>query len=127
MASRKNTYRNRPSEDSLNTLRTKVRTYYNTIHKYPTRGFLRIGYLFLLGLSYIWNTHYYEKTVHKIKLIEPKVNSLRVRYTELQSSYIFHSTQSEVAKSVASLGLSENRTPPYKIKHRFVYKNKDND
>lgn len=127
MASKRNTYRSGQNKDPLNTLKTKVQTYYGAIHKYPPRGLLRIGYLFLLGLSYIWNTHYYEKTAYRIKLIEPKVNNLRVKYTELQSSYIFHSTQSEVSKSVASLGLLENRTPPHKIKHHFIYDNKDND
>ncbi|WP_339043910.1 FtsL-like putative cell division protein [Cardinium endosymbiont of Tipula unca] len=76
----------------------------------------RLCYLFFLGLLYIWNAHYHEKMLYKINQTEPIIDGLRVKYMGLQSSYMFNSKQSEVAKRVAPLGIYESKVPPYKIK-----------
>ena len=76
----------------------------------------RLFYLFFLGLLYIWNAHYHEKMLHKIHQLQPMVDGLRVKHMRLQSSYMFNSKQSEVAKKVAQLAIYESKIPPYIIK-----------
>ncbi|WP_342265758.1 FtsL-like putative cell division protein [Cardinium endosymbiont of Philonthus spinipes] len=75
----------------------------------------RLFYLFFLGLLYIWNAHYHEKMLHKLNQLQPMVDSLRVKHMRLQSSYMFDSKQSEVAKKAAQLGIYESKVPPYII------------
>ncbi|WP_419241705.1 FtsL-like putative cell division protein [Cardinium endosymbiont of Nabis limbatus] len=76
----------------------------------------RLFYLFFLGLLYIWNAHYHEKMLHKIHQLQPVVDGLRVKHMRLQSTYMFDSKQSEVAKKVALLAIYESKVPPYIIK-----------
>lgn len=76
----------------------------------------RLFYLFFLGLLYIWNAHYHEKMLHKVRQLQPIVDSLRVKYMQLQSSDMFHRKQSEIAKKVAPLAIYESKVPPYIIK-----------
>lgn len=71
----------------------------------------RLLYLFFLGLLYVWNTHYHEKILHRIHQLQPIVDGLRVKHMQLQSSYMFDSKQSEVAKKVAPLAIYESKTP----------------
>ncbi|TSJ81392.1 MAG: FtsL-like putative cell division protein [Candidatus Cardinium sp.] len=75
----------------------------------------RLFYLFFLGLLYIWNAHYHEKMLHRIHQLQPVVDGLRVKHMRLQSSYMFDSKQSEVAKKVARLAIYESKVPPYII------------
>lgn len=72
-------------------------------------------FLTVLGLLYIGNTHYAEKTVRKIDRLKVEVEDLRADYTTLKSDYMFASKQSEVAKSVRKSGIVESVNPPYKI------------
>ncbi len=76
---------------------------------------LRLIFLLFLGLLYIWNAHFHENRLHQINQLQPIVADLRVKYMELQSSYMFASKQSEVAKRVAPLGIHESKVPPYTI------------
>lgn len=76
----------------------------------------RLLYLFFLGLLYIWNAHYHEKILHRVHQLQPMVDGLRVKCMRLQSSYMFDSKQSEVAKNVAQLAIYESKIPPYTIK-----------
>jgi hypothetical protein len=75
----------------------------------------KILFALLLGLIYISNTHYAEKTVRKINTIQAEVEDLRADYTTLKADLMFASKQSEVAKKVKDLELRESLTPPYKI------------
>ncbi|MHA7877425.1 MAG: FtsL-like putative cell division protein [Bacteroidota bacterium] len=79
------------------------------------RYIFRLLFIFFIGIIYVGNTHYYEKTVRKIALLEQEVDVLRVDYTTRQSDYMFDSKQSEVAKRVAPMGLYEVPHPPSKI------------
>jgi len=72
---------------------------------------LRLLYLFFLVLIYVWNSHYQEKTLHKINQLQPIVDELRVRYMELQSQYMSTIQQSEIA-----MAIYESKVPPYTIK-----------
>lgn len=82
---------------------------------FPTQHLPKILFAMLLGLLYISNTHYAEKTVRKINSIHAEVEDLRADYTTLKSDLMFASKQSEVARKVKALGLKESLTPPYKI------------
>ena len=78
----------------------------------------RLLYIFSLGLLYIWNAHFHEKTLYKIHKLQPLVDGLRVKYMELQSSYMLNSKQSEIAKRVNPLDIYESKVPPYTIKSK---------
>lgn len=68
-----------------------------------------------LGLFYIGNTHYAEKTVRKINHVQTKVEDLRADYTTMKSDLMFASKQSEVARKVKQFGLAESLNPPFKV------------
>lgn len=72
-------------------------------------------FLVALGLFYIGNSHYSDKTNRKINKLEREVEDLRADYTTLKADYMLSSKQSEVAKKVKELGLFESQEPPHKI------------
>lgn len=82
---------------------------------FPVQYLPKIFFVMILGLVYIGNTHYAEKTVRKINIIQVEVEDLRADYTTLKSDLMFSSKQSEVARKVKAFGLKESLTPPYKI------------
>jgi hypothetical protein len=82
---------------------------------FPVQYLPKILFAMALGLLYISNTHYAEKTVRKISNIQAEVEDLRADYTTLKSDLMFASKQSEVARKVKALGLKESLKPPYKI------------
>jgi hypothetical protein len=82
---------------------------------FPVQYLPKILFVMALGLLYIGNTHYSEKTVRKINNIQSEVEDLRADYTTMKSDLMFASKQSEVARKVKAYGLKESLTPPYKI------------
>ena len=82
---------------------------------FPVKYLPKILFAMALGLLYISNTHYAEKTVRRINNIQAEVEDLRADYTTLKSDLMFASKQSEVARKVKPLGLKESLNPPYKI------------
>ena len=82
---------------------------------FPVQYLPKILFVLLLGILYISNTHYAEKTVRDINAIQAEVEDLRADYTTLKADLMFASKQSEVARKVNSYGLKESFTPPYKI------------
>lgn len=82
---------------------------------FPVQYLPKIFFVMVLGLIYIGNTHYAEKTVREINRIQVEVEDLRADYTTLKADLMFSSKQSEVAKKVKPLGLNESLTPPYKV------------
>ena len=82
---------------------------------FPVKYLPKILFVMTLGLLYISNTHYAEKTVRRINTIQAEVEDLRADYTTLKSDLMFASKQSEVARKVKALGLKESLNPPYKI------------
>ena len=69
----------------------------------------------LIGLLYIGNTHYSEKTVRRIDHAQSEVEDLRADYTTLKSDLMYASKQSEVARKVKIIGLKESLNPPTKV------------
>ncbi|OJW71133.1 MAG: hypothetical protein BGO68_04785 [Candidatus Amoebophilus sp. 36-38] len=82
----------------------------------PSRYVPLIAYSLLLGIIYVGNTHYYERTARKVDTLEQEVGALRVEFTSLKSSYMLDSKQSVVAQRVAPLGIYESNQPPIKVK-----------
>ncbi len=82
---------------------------------FPVEYLPKILFIMVLGLLYIGNTHYAEKTVREINSIQAEVEDLRADYTTLKADLMFSSKQSEVARKVKVYGLRESLTPPYKI------------
>lgn len=82
---------------------------------FPTQYLPKILFAMALGLLYIGNTHYAEKTVRQIDAMQAEVEDLRADYTTLKSDLMFASKQSEVARKVKEYGLKESLNPPYKV------------
>jgi hypothetical protein len=93
--------------------RLKLESYFE--EGFPTQYLPKILFVMLLGLLYIGNTHYAEKTVRKINTIQAEVEDLRADYTTMKADLMFASKQSEVARKVKAYGLKESLTPPYKV------------
>ena len=82
---------------------------------FPVQYLPKILFVMLLGLLYIGNTHYAEKTVREINAIQAEVEDLRADYTTLKADLMFASKQSEVARKVKAYGIKESLTPPFKV------------
>ncbi|SKC48521.1 FtsL-like putative cell division protein [Ohtaekwangia koreensis] len=93
--------------------RLKLESYFE--EGFPVQYLPKILFALMLGILYISNTHYSEKTVRDISAIQAEVEDLRADYTTLKSDLMFASKQSEVAKKVKEFGLKESFKPPYKI------------
>ena len=81
----------------------------------PVRHLPKVAFAVLLGVVYVWNTHYAERALRKIDKLETEVEDLRADVTTMEADYMYSSKQSEVAKRVKDLGLEESKEPPYKI------------
>lgn len=77
-----------------------------------------LPYLIFLGLIaiiYIANTYYAEKSFNEIEQTKKELKELRYQYITTKSSLMFLTRQTEIAKRVSSMGLTETTVPPYKI------------
>jgi hypothetical protein len=83
---------------------------------FPVQYLPKIMFVMLLSILYISNTHYAEKTVRQINHVQAEVEDYRADYTTLKADLMFASKQSEVARKVEPLGLTESLTPPFKIR-----------
>src|SRR5215813_8560921 len=81
--------------------RLKLESYFE--EGFPVQYLPKILFVMLLGLLYISNTHYTEKTVRQINAVQADVEDLRADYTTLKSDLMFASKQSEVARKVKAL------------------------
>lgn len=72
-------------------------------------------YLFGIGIFYIANSHYGEGTVIAMERMNREIKELRSEFISTRSELMFVSKQSEVAKSVADMGIYESVVPPKKI------------
>ncbi len=72
-------------------------------------------FLTILGLIYISNNYYSDRTLRKINQLDSEIDILRVDYSTLKYEYIYSSKQSEIAEKVKQYGLIENQKSAYKI------------
>jgi hypothetical protein len=91
----------------------KLETYFE--EGFPVQYLPKILFVMLLGLIYISNTHYAEKTTRAIDRAQTEVEDLRADYTTLKADVMVASKQSEVARRVKELGLKESLRPPFKV------------
>jgi hypothetical protein len=91
----------------------KLETYFE--EGFPVQYLPKILFFLFVGLIYIGNTHYAEKTTRAINAAQSEVEDLRADFTTLKSDLMFASKQSEVARRVKSFGLKESLHPPYKV------------
>lgn len=82
----------------------------NTIRQLPFLIFLTV-----IGLGYIANGYYAEKTVRDISRVTKELKELKSQYVITKSDLMLKSKQSEVAKSTMSVGIKESVSPPKKI------------
>lgn len=82
---------------------------------FPVRYLPKVVFAVLIGVIYVWNSHYAERKVREINKLETEVEDLRADVTTLEADYMFSSKQSEVARKVKVIGLEESKEPPYKI------------
>jgi hypothetical protein len=74
-----------------------------------------IIFLTVIGLGYIANGFYAEKSVREISRINTELKELKSEYIISKSELMFMSNQTEVARAVAPFGLKESTVPPKKI------------
>ncbi len=82
---------------------------------FPVKYLPKILFVVFLGLLYISNTHYADKTTRSIDKAQSEVEDLRADFTTLKADVMFASKQSEVARRVKSIGLEESLRPPFKV------------
>src|SRR5687768_18605503 len=80
--------------------RLKLENYFE--EGFPVKYLPKILFVMVLGLIYISNTHYAEKTVRKINNIQVEVEDLRADYTTLKSDLMFRSEERRVGKECRS-------------------------
>jgi hypothetical protein len=81
--------------------------------KYLTKALL----LFVVGVLYIANSHFYDRSVRKLNKLQQEVEALRVDYTIAKAEYMFDSKRSEVAKRLQPCGIEISDCPPFVIEH----------
>jgi hypothetical protein len=69
-------------------------------------------FLAFLAVIYIYNGHYADKSVRNINKAQSQLKELQYEYKTLKSEVMFRSKESELAKTVQSLGLKELTAPP---------------
>lgn len=74
-----------------------------------------ILFLAFIGIVYIANAHFTEKTIRETNDIEKKLKQLQWEYTTTKSELEYASKQSEVARKVEQTGLKSLTIPPKKI------------
>ncbi len=68
-----------------------------------------------LGILYIANTHWADRTTRRIEVLRREVSDLRADYTTLKAEQMVESKQSKVLEHVQSLGLVDGSDPPRKL------------
>ena len=82
----------------------------NVVYQLPFILFLTV-----IGLGYIANGYYAEKSVREISHINTEIKELKSEFITTKSELMFMSNQSEVARAAAPIGLNESTVPPKKI------------
>lgn len=104
--------------------RQKPRSTSNREEESPKKGisvkkvdkYLRfLVFLTLVGMFYIWNTHYAVKQVRKMEALQLEVKDLKSKYLMRESTLRAGTRLSEIAQAVDTLGLRPLDRPAYKL------------
>ena len=74
-----------------------------------------IFFLTFLGILYIANGYYAERTVRDLYKVGNELKELRSEYITIKSDLNYKSKQSQVAQATLELGIKESTVPPTKI------------
>ncbi len=74
-----------------------------------------ILFLSVLIMFYIGNSYYAEHTIREINNVKNEIKEKHAEFISTSSELSFRTIQSEVAKSIAPLGIKESREPQKKI------------
>jgi len=74
-----------------------------------------IFFLTFMGILYIANGYYAERTVRDLYKVGNELKELRSEYITLKSDLNYKSKQSQVAQATEILGIKESTIPPTKI------------
>ena len=77
---------------------------------------MRLLFLSLLAVLYIYNGHLSEKRIKSINRSARELKELQYEFKTIKSELMFETKQSEVVKAVEPLGLKELMVPPLKLK-----------
>jgi len=80
-----------------------------------TRALPFFLFMSFLGMVYIANRHWAEKTIRDIDKVSKEVKELSWDYNSTKADLAFKSTLSEVSKRTDTLGVKESLQPPQKI------------
>lgn len=104
--------------------RQKPRSTSNREEESPKKGisvkkvdkYLRfLVFLTLVGMFYIWNTHYAVKQVRKMEALQLEVKDLKSKYLMRESTLRAGTRLSEIAQAVDTLGLRPLDRPAFKL------------
>ncbi len=84
-------------------------------HRWIMKNIYFILFLAAMGVVYIYNGHYAEKTVRDINRANRELKELQYEYKTLRSEVMLRSKQSELARAVEPSGLKELTAPPQVI------------
>ncbi len=72
-------------------------------------------FLAVIGLLYVWNSHYAERQIKMVDALETKVESLKARYLLKQATLSAGTRLSEIRDVVDTLNLRPLQEPVYKL------------
>ena len=72
---------------------------------------LKFVWVICLGIVYIYNSHVSERFSREREKLGKLIEDLRTHYTTLHADLMFESKESEVAKNVIEIGLTDNTAP----------------
>lgn len=72
-------------------------------------------YLTCIGMLYIFNSNYANRTVISISKTKKQIEEQRFEFINYKSKLMHTTRQTEIAKRLNSSGLKESKTPPRKI------------
>lgn len=73
-------------------------------------------YVAILGVIYIANSHFGERTSRKINKLKSEVEELRIDYTTLKAEYTTFGKRTEISRRVKAIGLIDSDVPAYELK-----------
>lgn len=74
-----------------------------------------IFFLTFLGILYIANGYYAQRTVRDLQKVGNELKALRSEYITIKSDLNYSSKQSQVAQATEPYGINESTVPPTKI------------
>jgi hypothetical protein len=98
--------------------RTALLGSFSTAAIYLFENIQFVFYLAFLGVIYIANSHYTNKSLKQIQVLQEELRKIGWESNSRKSDLMIQSMQSKVAQKVEHLGLRPLEEQPYKIKNK---------